>query len=355
MTAPAPERCEALLTEAWGHHQSRRYDRALPRAEDVIRIQPDNPLAHVIAGESLRHLGRRDEASRHLGQAVTLAPGWALAHVALAAAHRERGEHARAERQALEAVRAQPMESAGWCELGLLYHEQGDHANARRCASHALQLEPASAIASSLLAVPPLDTAAAAVAGQPKEPLFRRNLYAALRHRLLHYRLLTIPCQVSLWLSAFLGGVVGMIVAALLGVATIAILIDPFQDIRLPWLGVAAWLLAVCWPSLKLYERLTLRDVPRLARALPPRAGRLDVAAGRLVGRLGWLALTLGGGAAVIGIGLRHMLVETFLAAFVINALILVGTSLLFLMLLESVRSRRRGHRLKLLQVGEPH
>ena len=93
-----------------------------------------------------------------------------------------------------------------------------------------------------------------------------------------------------------------------------------FQDIRLPWLGLAAWLVAVCWPSLKLYERLTLHDVPRLACALPSRAGCPDIAPGRLVGRLGWLALTLGGGAAVIGIGLRSVLVETFLAAFVINA-----------------------------------
>lgn len=117
-------------------------------------------------------------------------------------------------------------------------------------------------------------------------------------------------------------------------------------------LGLAAWLVAVCWPSLKLYERLTLHDVPRLACALPSRAGRPDIAPGRLVGRLGWLALTLGGGAAVIGIGLRSVLVETFLAAFVINALILVGTSLLLVMLLESVRSRRRGDRLTLLQAG---
>ena len=337
---------QALLAEAWADFQARRFPSALQGAQGVLDAEPDHPLAHIIAGGSLRHLGRRADSALHLGRAAALAPQWALPHAALAAAHRGWGQYARAERHGLEAVTVQPSESVGWCELALVYQDRGDQVNARRCATQALVLEPGSAIASTLLSVPALDLAAAALDAQPTETLFQRNLHAALRQRAVAYCLLTLSCEMSRRLSGFLGGALGTLAAGLLGLMTILVLIDPYQDIRPAWLGLMAWLILVCWPALKLHEWLTWRDLPRLARVIAPRAGRGAVATGPALRRLGWLALALGSGAALIAMGLRQALVETFLGAFVTNTVILLGTSQLVLTVIDLVQRRRRRDRL---------
>jgi len=393
VTIPGPIGPEGALTQAFAYLQAGQYEKALRVARDVIAAEPREPSGHLLAGDALRHLSRGDEAGRHLREALALAPEWALAHTALAAFHRERREHSRAERHALKAIELDPMESAGWCELGIVYHEQGDHVNAQRCAMHALQIAPGSSNALNLLGMIQLadpattleaaeafrqalaadpqdpfsqnnlgvasiaksDYAGAeqhfrrALAGQPAQPLFRRNLYAALRHQSRPYRLLTLPCQLSLWLSGTYCGYLGIAIGAGLWVFILNILKDPygpFQDIRLGLLGVIVWLILVWWPSLKLYERLTLRDVQGQAGEVPPRAGRAAVASWPLGVRLGLFVLALLGGATAVGVAISHPLVETFFAAFLVMSAISTGASLLIVKMLETLMWRARSRRL---------
>jgi len=284
------------------------------------------------------------------------------------------------------------MESAGWCELGIVYHEQGDHVNAQRCAMHALQIAPGSSNALNLLGMIQLadpattleaaeafrqalaadpqdpfsqnnlgvasiaksDYAGAeqhfrrALAGQPAQPLFRRNLYAALRHQSRPYRLLTLPCQLSLWLSGTYCGYLGIAIGAGLWVFILNILKDPygpFQDIRLGLLGVIVWLILVWWPSLKLYERLTLRDVQaRRARSRPG----LDAPRSRPGARGATRPLRTCPARRGHRGRRRHLhpLVETFFAAFLVMSAISTGASLLIVKMLETLMWRARSRRL---------
>ncbi|HKC10113.1 MAG TPA: tetratricopeptide repeat protein [Methylomirabilota bacterium] len=393
MTVAGPTGVEGALIQAFAYLRAGQHEPALRAARGVIAAEPREPAPHLLAGEALRHLSRGDEAGRHLREALALAPEWAMVHIALAAFHRERREHSKAERHALKAIELDPMESAGWSELGLVYHEQGDQVNAQRCVTRALQIAPRSAPALNLLgsirlaspettleaaeafrqalAADPRDAFSKnnlgvacmekgdhagaerhfrqALAARPTQPIFRRNLYAALRGQSRAYRLLTLPCQLSLSLSGTYGGYLGTAIGAGVWVLILNILADPygpFQDVRLGAMALIAWLVLVWWPSLTLYERLTLRDVQSRAGEVPSRVGHPDLASGSLRVRLGLFVLALLGGGAAIGVAITHPLVETFVTAFLAMAAISTAASLLIVKALETIAWRARGRRL---------
>ena len=393
MTVSGPPGVEGALTQAFAYLRAGQHEQALRAARGAIAAEPREPAPHLLAGEALRHLSRGDEAGRHLREALALAPEWAMVHIALAAFHRERREHSKAERHALKAIELEPMESAGWSELGMVYHEQGDQVNAQRCVARALQIAPRSATALNLLGLIRLaspettleaaeafrqaaaadpqdpfshnnlcvscmekgDQAEAeryfrhAVAARPTQPLFRRNLYAALCRLSRAYRLLTLPCQLSLRLSDTYGGYLGTAIGAGIWVFILNRLKDPyapFQDVRLGALALIAWLVFVWWPSLKLLEWLTLRDLPSRGGEAPSRVGRPDLASRSLRVRLGLFVAVLLGGAAAIGVAITHPLGETFLVAFFVMAAISTGASLLIVKLLETIAWHGRGRRL---------
>jgi tetratricopeptide (TPR) repeat protein len=77
---------KASILEALGraYYNSSRHERARATFEALLEIDPSAHYAHFALGQSLKRLGRRDEAGTHLRLAVALSPGTALYRDALA-------------------------------------------------------------------------------------------------------------------------------------------------------------------------------------------------------------------------------------------------------------------------------
>jgi Flp pilus assembly protein TadD len=65
------------------YHHSGQYERARETFEELLELDPSGHWAHFALAESLRKLGRRDEARTHLRLAVALSPGSELYRTAL--------------------------------------------------------------------------------------------------------------------------------------------------------------------------------------------------------------------------------------------------------------------------------
>ena len=66
------------------YHHSGQYEQARATFEALLELDPSGHWAHFAVAESLRKLGRLDEARTHLRLAVALSPGSELYRTALA-------------------------------------------------------------------------------------------------------------------------------------------------------------------------------------------------------------------------------------------------------------------------------
>lgn len=91
-------------------YSPRRADRklAVVQAEEMLRLDPNNPGCHEIHGEVLRRCGRLRQAERAYQQALRLDPGHVEARYGLGLVHDERGHMLRAYRAYAPIVAEQP-------------------------------------------------------------------------------------------------------------------------------------------------------------------------------------------------------------------------------------------------------
>ena len=82
--ASSPARLSILEALGRAYYNSGRHERARVTFEALLEIDPSAHYAHFALGQSLKRLGRRDEAGTHLRLAVALSPETALYRDALA-------------------------------------------------------------------------------------------------------------------------------------------------------------------------------------------------------------------------------------------------------------------------------
>ncbi len=77
---------KASILEALGraYFNSGQHEPAQATFQQLLQLDPSAPYAHYAIGQSLKRLGRRDEAGTHLRLAVALSPGSKLYRDALA-------------------------------------------------------------------------------------------------------------------------------------------------------------------------------------------------------------------------------------------------------------------------------
>jgi len=73
------------ILEALGraYFNSGQAERSRATFEALLEVDPSSPYGHYALGQSLKRLGRRDEAGTHLRLAVALSPGTSLYRDAL--------------------------------------------------------------------------------------------------------------------------------------------------------------------------------------------------------------------------------------------------------------------------------
>jgi tetratricopeptide (TPR) repeat protein len=84
-----PRKGSIIEALARAYYNSGQHDRAAASFRELLEIDPSAHYGHFGLGQSLKQLGRRDEARVHLRLAVALAPDSALYRNALARLARE--------------------------------------------------------------------------------------------------------------------------------------------------------------------------------------------------------------------------------------------------------------------------
>lgn len=117
-----------------------RYDEALARFDDAIRVWPEAPAAWHDRGVILAERGDLVRAEAAFRESVRLSPWWGAARVGLALVLHRRGDRTAALRQARQAVLLNPQDPRAFAELGHLYYETARPAEAAAAYARAVAL-----------------------------------------------------------------------------------------------------------------------------------------------------------------------------------------------------------------------
>ncbi len=151
-----PNNADALQLLAVGRFLGARHSETLDVLDVALKLNPLSVEFHVMAGHSLRALGRLDEAATHYARASELNPNIAEIRVMLGWNLRALGRNDEAMEQYRAALAINPALAEAHNNMGVLYHDRGELGPAIACYR-------------------------AAIAHQPNHTESRRNLAAALR------------------------------------------------------------------------------------------------------------------------------------------------------------------------------
>jgi Flp pilus assembly protein TadD len=130
-----------------------RFDPALQRFHEALRLRPDYAEAHNNLGNALTRLGRTDEALEHLWRAVQLKPDYANAHHNLGLALAAVGRTDEALQQYQETLRLNPDFPEAHNNLGVALAKTARTDEAIEHFQQALRLHPDSAEAHNNLGI----------------------------------------------------------------------------------------------------------------------------------------------------------------------------------------------------------
>lgn len=295
---------------------SRQWDRALETAREWLSADPENPRAHFVAGQSLINLKRYPEAETHLAKVLAAEPENALAHRFMSIIHFQQKRFKAANDSIQKALSLDPEDPYNWYRLAWIRYRSGDLGSARKYAEKARELAPRDADIINLLAMcTPKNQAGnslrlqqyqEALELEPENPqvhnnlgvyylnadknyakaeeCFRRalffdpslnvarsNLFITIKHRDTVYRVLCAPKDFIFQVFALARR------NRLLYFLTLPLWL---VAVRFLFGGLALWFMLV-WPTVKVYEYLTIGDI----RA---RAGELGAKRGGIFGYRRW-------------------------------------------------------------------
>ena len=138
----ARKRIPALLGEVDALTARRNFTGAVERLEDILRIDPDHPVAHNALGEALCRLGRFHAAEMAFRRALESKPAMAAALFHLGTLLRWRGEFAASETVLRRAVKRDPRHIDALTGLGHTLSALDRTKDARACFEKALRLNP---------------------------------------------------------------------------------------------------------------------------------------------------------------------------------------------------------------------
>ncbi len=300
--------------------ESGQWERALETAREWLAQEPEDVTPHLLAAQALANLERYPEAEPHVTNALARDPQNQFAYRLLSIVQYHGGRPKEADEAIRRAISLNPHDAFNWYHLAWMCYSEGDHASARTYAGRARELRPRDANILNLLAlcssgglinseeslrlcrealeVDPENTTVhnnmgvyhmnvtkdyaraeecfrRALFFEPSSEMSRSNLFTALKHRDLIYRILRAPKDLVLEVFGAIGR---MRKQSLL----IYILLVPLWVVAFRFLlaGLVLWCLLI-WPLVKVYEYLTVGDI--LAKA-----GEIGATRGGFLGYRRW-------------------------------------------------------------------
>ncbi len=285
------------------------WPRALDTARAWLAEDPENSVAHRVAGQALINLERHAEAQPHLVKTLAANPHHAFAHRLASIAYFRQRNFTKADEHIQRALELQPHDAQNWHHLASMRYQHGalDLAvkHARRALElqpnnphvinllalcgdrvggespytqyrRALELDPENSVVHNNLGVYYLNTdhdyeAAEASFRQalrldPTDKTAQQNLLLVLRHRDRVYQALRSPLTL---VEKFSWGRENRGLLARLGIVALWLALGKFF-----W-GVLILWFALIFPLQKVYEYLTIGDVQAEAGILGARRGGL--------------------------------------------------------------------------------
>ncbi len=139
----AMNRAESLLQSAMSLHQAGMLAEAVGGYREVLRFQPEHPVALCYLGVGMGQMGRFEDALRYLAQAEALAPDFVDVHINLGKALEELGRFEAAAASYRHALKLEPGIPEIHFNLGKVLHDLGRLDEAEVCYRKVLQARPA--------------------------------------------------------------------------------------------------------------------------------------------------------------------------------------------------------------------
>lgn len=127
--------------------QRKRYEQAAELIGRALARKPDYADAHSNLGNAFREMGRLDEAEKSYRKAIAANPGFAMAHYNLGAVLLSRSLHGEAVESFRRAIAANPRLAEAHVNLGNAYKETGKLDEAEKSYRKALDIRPDLAVA----------------------------------------------------------------------------------------------------------------------------------------------------------------------------------------------------------------
>jgi tetratricopeptide (TPR) repeat protein len=299
MTTSSPQHDREMLLLRLS--ASGQWDRVLTAATQWLAEEPEEPQAHLHVALALINLERHAQAEPHLAKALAHRPDNANAHRFMAIVQFELKNYRAADLAIHEAIALAPEEPLNWYQLAWMCHAQQDLKNGLKWATRALELAPENAdilnlyaicggqtqsggnVMEEVLALDPEHALAhnnlgadylnaenyakaeecfqRALMLQPTLKVARQNLFVAIKHRDLFYRVLCAPRDFLIWIRKVTFGDESRKRNPAAGAFGFLIWILIFKFVIV---GFIFWL-GLVWPLVKFYEFLVIGDLRKKA------------------------------------------------------------------------------------------
>ena len=126
----------------WNYGNLRRHQEAIVSYKEAIRIKPDSADAHYNLGWNYAKSDQYQEAIASFKEAIRIKPGYASAHYNLGIAHDNLGQYQDAIGSYKEAIRIKPNDAKAHYNLGIAYRKSGQYQDAIASYKEAIRIKP---------------------------------------------------------------------------------------------------------------------------------------------------------------------------------------------------------------------
>jgi tetratricopeptide (TPR) repeat protein len=137
---------QVYLSRAQAYQKLNQFDRMAADGDELVRIDPQNPVYYLIRGYALRAQHSYDRAVADFDNVILLQPNIAEVYAERSFTYLQMGDFARAVADSNQAISLKPGMAAGYAVRAAYYMERGDSRSALSDANQAIAVEPESGV-----------------------------------------------------------------------------------------------------------------------------------------------------------------------------------------------------------------
>jgi tetratricopeptide (TPR) repeat protein len=137
-----PVLSQAYLWRATAYGELRQFDRMIADSDELLRIEPQNPVYYLIRGHAFSQQHNYNRALADVDTAMRMRPDIAETYAERSAVYLQMGDFGRAFADSNQALSLKPGMATGYAVRAAYHMEEGDNHSALEDANQAIQVEP---------------------------------------------------------------------------------------------------------------------------------------------------------------------------------------------------------------------